>query len=335
MEKADPQEQQRVFQALNGAFHQLLWGYSKWFLLILIIAYAVSGFYKLERDSIGVLTRVGKVVEPNVSPGLHYKFPWPVDRIYKVPVKEVKTMIIQDFGSRYQLKEGDRSYEFYTKTSLEPYCISGDNNIVAITVVLKYTIANPVDYLFGLKHPERFVQKSAANLVIQQLAHLRIDEVLTYGKKQFEFNLLNELVEVLERYRTGIRISFLEIKEIAPPKKVQDSFDRVINAEVNKKKALNEAQGYFNRIVPDARSKANALIQEAEAYKQEKILTAEGETSRFMARMDGYSENPTAHKEKIYLEFIQKLYPNLKEIRVVDGSKTNENMMVPLGLSAQ
>jgi membrane protease subunit HflK len=121
----------------------------------------------------------------------------------------------------------------------------------------------------------------------------------------------------------------LEIKEIKPPKRVQDVFNRVINAEVNKKRELNQAQGYYNRIVPEARSKADKIIQEAKTYKKKKILTAEGEASRFLSTFEQYRENPEAHRKKMYLEFAKKTYPNLKEIRVVDSDRENISVVIP------
>jgi membrane protease subunit HflK len=319
-----------VTKALRGAAHQLFWGYLKWLLLLALGVYALSGIYKIEQDAIGVLTRFGRIVEPRVSPGLHYKLPWPIDRADAVPVKQVKTLVIQDFGSKYAIKEGGTSYSFYKNTNLEPYCITGDNNIVAITLVIKYTIDDPVQYLYGLKQPEAFMERCAAALIVHHLARLHIDEVLTHGKKQLEFNLQQALVEALERHATGLRISFLEIKEIKPPKKVQDAFDRVINAEVDKKKVLNQAQGYLNRIVPEARTAADRIIQEASAYKREKILTAEGEAARFLSRLEGFKENPDAHREKIYLEFIRTIYPQLKEIRVVKSQPGNTPLLIPM-----
>lgn len=319
-----------ISAAWKKAIHQLFFNYFKWLVLIALIVYMLSGIFKIDRDSIGVLTRFGQVVDSNVLPGLHYKFPWPIDRIETVPVKQVKTIKIQDFGSKFTLVEGGESYKFYNDTNLEPYCVTGDNNIVAITLVIKYTIDNPVDYLFGTKRPEAFIERSAANLIVHQMAHLHIDEVLTTGKKQLEFNLQNLLIEELEKRKTGVRISFLEIKEISPPDKVQEDFDRVINAEVEKKQMLNEAQGYLNRVVPEARTEADTIIQDAEAYKREKTLLAEGEASRFLSRLKGFNQNPEAHREKIYLEFIKTVFPKLNEIRVVDAKKGGGSYVVPL-----
>ncbi len=314
-----------VIQALSKALHQLLWSYSRWIVLAGAIFYCSTGLYKIPGDAVGVLTRFGKVVEPSVQPGLHYALPWPIDQVDIVSIKQVKTVIVSDFGSRYRLTEGGASYTFYKNTDLEPFCITGDNNIVAITLVLKYTIDNPVKYLYGMKSPEVFMERCAANLIVDHLSRQRIDHVLTVGKKQLEFDLQAAMLSRLEHYETGLRLSFLEIKEITPPGKVQQDFDMVINAGLEKKKALNQAQGYKNRVVPQARSEASKIVREAEAYKREKILAAEGEASRFLARFEEYSQNPEAHRDKIYLEFISSLYPRLGEIRVVDMEKSQDS----------
>lgn len=320
-----------ISNAVSHAMHQLIWSYSKWLLVILLIAYLVSGTYKIEKDSVGVVTRFGNVIAPSVSPGLHYTLPWPIDRVESVVVKQVKTLRIQDFGSRYNLAENGKSYQFYTDTGLYPYSITGDNNLVAITLVLKYTIDHPVKYLYGVKQPEYLVERIAANAIIHHIAKLEIDDVLTIGKKQLEFDVQKTIAQDLDQYQTGILISFLEIKEIQPPKRVQDAFNRVINAEVEKKKMLDEAQGYANRIVPAARSDAEKTLQEAIGYKREKILVAEGETSRFLARLEGFNQNPKAHRQKLYLEFIAKVYPTFGQVRVTGGGAKAGTSGIPIG----
>ncbi|MEE4136927.1 MAG: SPFH domain-containing protein, partial [Desulforhopalus sp.] len=191
---------QTIGRFLGRALHHLVWVYSKWLLIVALIAYALSGIYKIERDSVGVLTRFGKVVDASIPPGLHYKLPWPVDRVQPVVIREVKTLIINDFGSRFRLKEGGAAYSFYNYTDLEPYCLTGDNNIVAITLVIKYTIDDAVKYLYAMKNPEYYIERSVAELIVHRLAALQIDEVLTRGKKQLEFDLQNALIADLEEF---------------------------------------------------------------------------------------------------------------------------------------
>ena len=316
-------QKSKLAQAFFVSCHQLVHVYLKWLFIFFCGLYMASGVYNIERNAVGVQTRFGAVIEPRVPPGLHYKLPWPIDRIRKIPLRQVKTLTVNDFALKYTADESGRAFKFQKATHLDPYCISGDNNIVSCTLIIKYTISDPVAYLFSNKQSEAFVGRAAASSVVHQLAQLQVDDILTSGKKSLEFHIKQELNEEMEALNTGVTISFLEIKEISPPSKVQDEFNKVINAKVHKKKIINQAQGYHNRIVPQARMKADKIVQEATAYKNEKVLRAEGKSARFLSRLAGYRQQPSTNRKKIYLDFIKTLYPSLAEIRVV-GAKSGK-----------
>ena len=324
----------KLGQALKSSFHQMVHGYLKWLLLFFTCLYFATGIYNIERDAVGVLTRFGAVIEQRIQPGLHYKLPWPIDKIHKIQLKQVKTLVISDFSLKYATDESGRAFKFHKATNLEPYCITGDNNIVSCTLILKYTISDPVTFLFKNRQGKAFVHRAAASAVVHQLARRNVDDVLTTGKKALEFQLTREINAKIEALKTGIAISFLEIKEISPPTKVQDEFDKLINAKVHKKKIINQAQGYRNRVVPEARMTADKIVQEAMAYKQEKILRAQGESQNFISRLKGYRQNPSINRRKIYLEFIKVLYPGLKQIRVVDAGKDRDGSMIPFAVNS-
>ena len=319
--------------AIKNAFNQLVFVYLKWLMLVLVTAYLLSGIYKIDKDSVGVVTRFGALLHPAVPPGLHYKLPWPVDTVCSVSVKQVKTLRLSDFitekGKPIAVSRGNA---FAFETEIDPYCITGDNNIVAVNMMLKVTVGDPVKYLFNNRQSEYFIERVAATIIVRQLARRRIDEILTFGKKQIELELLQALKTEIAPLDTGINISFLEIERMAPPKTVEADFNQVINAKVHKRQALNEAQGYYNRVVPEARTYADECLQSARAAKRERILNAEGHASRFLSRLDAHQKNPTASRRRLYLDFIRTLYPNLKEIRVVDGNGPafSHRMPVPL-----
>lgn len=323
--------QDRIAQAAKRALSQLVFSYLKWLLLVLFGAYLLSGIYKIDKDSVGVVTRYGAVRHGAVAPGLHYKLPWPVDTVYRVAVKQVKTVQLSDF-----LKDDakpishSRGNAFFFDTEIDPYCITGDNNIVAVKLLLKYTISDPVAYLFRNKKSGTLLERTAASIVVHMLAQRKIDEILTFGKRQIELEMLKALRSKTEQLNTGISVTFLEIENISPPDRVEEAFNQVINAKVNKKQILNEAQGYYNRMVPKARSSADQIVQGALAYKHERIVTAEGQASRFLSRLDGYRQDPVTSRRKIYLTFIKSFYPNLKEIRVVGNNGPNSSFTLPL-----
>jgi membrane protease subunit HflK len=321
----------RVSHAAKKALSQLCFIYLKRLLLVLFGAYLLSGIYKIDKDSVGVVTRYGAIRHRAIPPGLHYKMPWPIDTVHRVAVKQVKTLRISDFfKDKTKKSHSARGNGFFSDTDIDPYCITGDNNIVAVKLLLKYTVSDPVKYLFNHKKSDALMERAAASTVFHMLAQRKVDEVLTFGKKQIELEMLKALRSQIGRLETGISITFLEIESISPPEKVEDAFNQVINAKVNKKKVLNEAQGYYNRVVPRARSSADQIVQDALAYKHERVLKAQGDASRFLSRLDGYRQDPVTGRRKIYQAFIQSLYPNLKEIRVVDGNGTNNGFAFPL-----
>lgn len=322
--------QDRVSHAAKKALSQLIFIYLKWLLLVLFGAYLLSGIYKIDKDSVGVVTRYGAIRHSAILPGLHYKLPWPIDTVYRVAVKQVKTLRLSDFiKDKAGQSHGGRGDGFFFDTEIDPYCITGDNNIVSVRLLLKYTVSDPVKYLFNHKNSEALVERAAASTVVHMLARREVDEVLTFGKKQIELEMLNLLRSQIGRLDTGISITFLEVENISPPEKVEDAFNQVINAKVNKKKVLNEAQGYYNRVVPHARSSADQIVQDAQAFKHERILKAQGDASRFLSRLDGYRRDPVTGRRKIYQAFIQSVYPNLKEIRVVDGNGFQSGFTYP------
>lgn len=324
--------QDKISMAIKKALSQLVFSYLKWLLLVLIGAYLLSGVYKIDKDSVGVVTRFGAVLHRAVPPGLHYKLPRPIDTVHRVAVKQVKTMQLTDFFIQKEKPLSRwRGDAFYFDTEIDPYCITGDDNIVAIKLLLKYTVSDPLIYLFRNKDSDALLERTAASIVVHMLAQRRIDEILTSGKKQIELELLKALRSRIAALHMGIGINFLEIENISPPQTVEDAFNQVINAKVNKKQVLNEAQGYYNRVVPRARSSADQIVQNALAEKHERIAKAQGQTARFLARLESHRQDPATSRKKIYLSFIQSLYPNLKEIRVVDanGSRGTAPLLFP------
>ena len=136
------------------------------------------------------------------------------------------------------------------------------------------------------------------------------------------------LQKSLDDAETGIGLSFVEIKRITPPPDVQALFDDVVNAKVNKKKVIHMAEAYSNDMIPKARSNANETIQEALGYKRTQILKAEGEASRFLSRLSEYKKSRAINKRQIYIDFIKEVYPNLKDIRIINKNNGKHSNMV-------
>jgi membrane protease subunit HflK len=291
-------------------------------LVVLILLYVASGVYSIAQTQVGIHQRFGRIINPNVKPGIHYALPWPIEKIDKVSVMTVRRILINDFASN--LERDSTPYVFYKLTGLTPNCISGDNNIVNIICAIQYSVSNPVDYLFRIKDNERLLRDIICNSIIKCLAVLQVDEILTYGKRKIENTLKTEAQQKLDSLNCGLIISFVELRDVCPPATVQGAFDDVINAKIDKKKTVSLAQSRRNEQLPQAKATATRIIENAKTYKLEKILTARGEAQRFSKQLEAYRKMKEVTKKRLYFEFAKEVFPEVDKVYIVDREK-NKN----------
>lgn len=285
--------------------------------IALLLIYIATGFFYIAPNQIGVQQRFGKVINANLQPGLHYALPTPIDQVTRIDSKSVSSVIVDDFASS-GWEFGSRAHRYIKSSNLTTYCITGDNNIVNISLLIKYNVISPAKYLTSNRDVERLIKGFTASNVLKLVSRTMVDEVLTTGKKQIEDGVRQLLQKDLDRFNSGIRIAFVELREIAPPKQTQRYFDDVINARQQRKKALNIAQTFKNKAIPEAREYANNIEQEADSYKHQQILRAQGEASRFLAQLQSINSDDKLLQKQQHYQLIKKLANKIKNIRVVE-----------------
>ena len=309
-------EKLTIKDVLISALKSIFTRYLKWVFLIFGTLYALSGFYKIDRNEIGVVVQFGKVVEDRVMPGLHYTLPF--NTLHKVSVKEIQTQTIDRFSTSFS--DDSLAAQFKRKTGINPYIITGDNNIVTIKLLVKYKVTNPYNYLFTVRDATSFLSPLAAASLVTVFASQTIDSVLTYGKKQVEQETKSQLQQQLDTLETGLSVAFIEIQNIAPPKQVNNYFNDVINARMDRRKMVNEARSYKNEAVPLARTRANRAISSAQSDANEMILKSEGEAEAFLAKLTEYKKDKESAKIRYYIDFMNKTIKDLKEVRIIQST---------------
>ena len=308
----------RIKVTLRDIFRHML-SYLRWIFLCLIILYLFSGIYSISSNEIGVLQRCGKVLDDRVQPGIHYVLPWPVNQVTKVPVRMVKRILIDDFYSTADVESIARV--FSGMTGLGSYCATGDNNLVNVICVIQYNITDPFNYLFMVTQSDIMLRSMACNTIIHCLSQMLIDEALTRGKQKIANYIKVELQKRLDDAKVGLSISFVELREIKPPDRVEQFFSDVVKAKIDREKMINEAESYRNEKIPAAKADANRILQEAEAYKKKVVLRAEGEADRFKRLLRQVREKGDSGRNVIYMEHIKDILKKVerKHIMVRDG----------------
>jgi modulator of FtsH protease HflK len=271
-------------------------------LLALAAAYLGSGFYTVGTDERGVVRRFGTVAE-HVGPGMHYRLPWPIDR-----VDVLKTTSVMKTGVGFALPDNASGSQYATGMEL----LTGDTNILSIALVLQYIVGNPADFLFRVEAPQALVDTVAQAVLTEAVAAKPIDEVLTTGRVAMQDKVKTRTQEILDRYQSGIQITSASIMAMTLDRSVAEAFQDVADAVADRDKLQNEARAYQNDQIPKARGEARTVISEAEAYRQQRIAEAVGETDRFLALLKEYEKAPEITRSRLYLEAMEKILPKVK-----------------------
>lgn len=176
-------------------------------------------------------------------------------------------------------------------------------------------------FLFSL-YPKTYNSVEAA--LVQQMAATPVDDILSTEKVAAQNSVMALAQEALDRYDAGIQITAFNIQEIVPPGAVSSAFLDVTTAKEDKETAINEANGYYNSLIPQARANANKMISDAEAYKAEQISRATGDTEKFLSMLAEYQKNTSIYTEdttkyRLLLETLEKILPTVK-MYIVDSS---------------
>lgn len=183
--------------------------------------------------------------------------------------------------------------------------------------VIQFNITDPFDYIFRVKDPNIMLRSTAANTIIHCLARMPIDEALTRGKQGIVRYIKIELQKRLDKVRSGLSVSFVELSDLSPPDRVQEAFSDVVRADIDRAKMINEAGAYRNEKIPAARAEATRILQEAAAYKREVVLRAEGDAERFTRLLERVREKGFAARKMIYIEAMQEIMKTVHKKRII------------------
>ena len=283
--------------------------------LALVGAYLASGFYLVDTDEEAVVRRFGSIVA-EVGPGMHYRLPWPIDR-----VDVLKTTAVMKTGVGFAL--GADAQDAAAGMEL----LTGDTNILSIALALQYVIQDPADFLFWTESPEELIGAVAEAVLTETVLGMPVDEVLTTGRLAIQDEVKTRTQARLDEYRSGIRITSSNIMTITLDQSVAEAFQEVTDAMADREKSRNEARMYANNLIPKTRGEAHALGRAAQGLKQERIAQAVGNTSRFLALLEEYQKAPDVTQTRLYLEAMEQVLPKVT-MYVVDS----EDGQVPLNL---
>jgi len=297
------------------------------FTLIIVGLSIWSSYYTVPSDSVAVVQRFGMYLK-EVPPGLHFKLPLGIDKATIVPVKR---QLKQEFG--FATPGASDPYQGARNGGRETQMVTGDLNAALVEWVVQYRISDPVKFLFEVRDPGETLRYVSESVMREVVGDRTVDEVITIGRQEIEIDALVKMQELSSKYVMGISIDQVQLKNINPPKPVQESFNEVNQAQQSKEKLINEARREYNKVIPLAEGEKDQRIREADGYRLKRINEAEGDTARFNALFTEFRKAPEVTRRRIYIETMQNVMPSIQSKILVDDEM--RSLLPLLNLDAQ
>jgi modulator of FtsH protease HflK len=266
-------------------------------LAAMVVWFAWGTFYTVQPNEVGINLVLGRYTGKTAA-GLNTNWPWPIGSVIKVPVwdQQITEVGYRSLGANADIPE-------------ESQMLTGDKNIVDVHFRVNWQIdpAKPEDYVFNILSPRETVKAVAESIMREVVGLKTIDGILTTDRKSVETDAQKRIQDVLNSYRAGVLVKQVQLQSVDAPSQVISAYRDVTAAQQDQQRAVNEAETYANKVVPEAEGGAARILAEANAYREQTILEAKGQTQRYNQIHEQYKKAPGVTRERMYLETMERV----------------------------
>ncbi|MGH8677056.1 MAG: FtsH protease activity modulator HflK, partial [Burkholderiales bacterium] len=322
----------------------------------LAVLYLGSGLVFVQPGEVGVRMRFGKVVEPVLAPGLHYRLPRPfeshrivpMDRIQRIeygfPESKGRTPA-RTIGRPRAAAGWNPNPDLTTATGTwfqkeagpeEPFLLTGDGNLIDLRWSAQYRVKDAVAFAFNIAEPELLVRAVGLAALRDVVARSGIDAIYTSERNGVEEQARGALQRMLDDTRSGIDIVSFQLLYVHPPNEVHDAFRDVASSQEDKLRTINRANIFAVETVNQAKAEAATMIEQALALKEQQILHAQGDAANFGLKLHAYKRAPGLTKFRLQIESIEETLPGLQKFVMPGAGEIRDFdmwLLQPIGTS--
>jgi membrane protease subunit HflK len=198
-----------------------------------------------------------------------------------------------------------------------------------VELAVQYQVKDAKESLFQVRDPDYTLQEATESALREVIGGISMDDFLSGGRGSIVEQTKNLTQEMLDKYKTGLILTSVNLQDPQPPEEVQGAFEDAIKAQEDEQRFKNQAEAYALDILPRARGDATRLREAANAYREQVVARAEGEASRFTQTLKEYEKAPVVTRKRMYLETMEYVLANTSKVvmQVKDG---NNLMYIPL-----
>ena len=283
----------------------------------LVIAFIVSGIFTVNPNEVVVLLRFGRPVgvgtDQLLTPGLHWKLPYPLDEVVRIPVGESRTLTSTTgwylTTPQEEVSGTDPAALPYLRPGVDGHVLTGDGNIVHARATLSYRITDPLRYAFQFGQVTNLLQGILDNALIHAASRFSADDALYLNKLAFEEAVLARVNQMVERLQLGVTVDPREVRT-RPPLFVEPAFNSVLRAQQEGDLKIQEAQSYARGATNRAIGEASAVVQDGMTRSNFLVQTLSAEAKSFQGLLPAYERDQNLFRQRLLAEYTARVLTN-------------------------
>jgi len=278
-------------------------------------------FVIIEPGDEALLERFGRPVGEAgvIGPGLHVKFPWPIDKVYPVHTQRIQsftvgaepenTAVVQWTVSHGREQNFLVANTLTNRTGAASATGEATNappvSLLSVSIPVHFQITNLVSWAYVNEDPTNLLRGLAQREVMHYLAHADFNYLMSRGREQAAEALRVNIQEAVDRENLGVSIVYVGLQDIHPPVKVAKIFEDVVGAGQIREAKILDALGHASSTNAWARGESNKVVDVAEAIQHRSVTNAIARAELFGKQMLAYNAAPGEdgiYEERAYLE---------------------------------
>ncbi len=206
--------------------------------------------------------------------------------------------------------------------------LTGDENIVDINFDVVWNIRDLAQFKFNLSNPQSTIDAVSESAMREVVSRSELSPILSRDRGIISQEVQDLIQSTLDEYGSGVNVVRVNFDKADPPQEVIDAFREVQAARQERSTLQNRADAYANETLAAARGQSAQLLQEAEGYRAQVVNNAQGESSRFTAVLEEYVKAPDVTRQRLYLETMESVLGDV-QMFVMDGNSGAGQNVVP------
>jgi len=311
------------FKVSETWFYRYLERALAWMILLqAAVIWLSTTFVMIDPHESAVLERFGRYVPSRgvLEPGLHFKWPWPVDAIRTYGTHEIRSFnvgFIPDpkLESQNTLLWTRAHYkEEFNMLVASGEKVDDDNdpnaavpvNLLTVSIPVQYEITNLLAWAYGHTDTAQLLQNLATREVVNYLVTVDIADIMAAGRHRAASELRDLIQRQADAQKLGVNILFVGLQDIHPPVQVADAYEAVIGATQERETKILSAQAYLAERVPIAKADAAKMVFDAEAAANLKTTRAAAQAGQFTNQISAFEASRLVYTRRAYLNTIAR-----------------------------